>query len=127
MDALDVEPDYVLADYFAIPGLRQPQESIVDGDDLSVTIAAASIVAKVTYDRIMATYAQEYPGYGFAENKGALDRLVALADTPAFCFTGHPAVAGAQYGRRFRALDRGVWSPFGHHATRESVTLLDSQ
>ena len=70
VEALEVQPDYVLVDYYAVPGLRQPHESIVGGDDLSVTIAAASIVAKVTCDRIMAAYAQEYPGYGFAENKG---------------------------------------------------------
>lgn len=81
--ALNPEPDYVLVDFYSVPGLRKPQESITGGDDLSVSIAAASIVAKITCDRIMGTFAQEYPGYGFADNRGywsnehvrGLDRL----------------------------------------------------
>jgi ribonuclease HII len=68
--ALDPAPDYVLVDHYHVQGLRQPQESINGGDDLSVTIAAASIVAKVTCDGIMVAYEREYPGYGFAQNRG---------------------------------------------------------
>ena len=47
-----------------------PQESIIKGDAKSVSIAAASIVAKVTRDRVMEEYAKEYPGYGFERNMG---------------------------------------------------------
>ncbi len=68
--ALVPEPDYVLVDHYTVPGLRQPQKSIDVGDDLSVSIGAASIVAKVTCDRILTAFAQEYPGYGFADNHG---------------------------------------------------------
>ncbi len=53
-----------------IPNLSLPQEAIVDGDALVRSIAAASIVAKVTRDRMMLEYDKEYPAYGFAQHKG---------------------------------------------------------
>lgn len=62
--------DYLLVDgTFRIP-LRLPQLPIVKGDDRSLSIGAASIIAKVTRDRLMAEYDKKYPGYGFAEHKG---------------------------------------------------------
>lgn len=67
---LTVRPDILLVDAVHIPELDIPQESIVKGDAKSVSIAAASIVAKVTRDRIMEEYAKEYPGYGFEKNMG---------------------------------------------------------
>ncbi|MBQ1880782.1 MAG: ribonuclease HII [Lachnospiraceae bacterium] len=67
---LAVRPDILLVDAVHIPDLDIPQESIVKGDAKSVSIAAASIVAKVTRDRIMEEYAVEYPGYGFEKNMG---------------------------------------------------------
>jgi len=70
VEALDVRPDYVLVDHYTIPDLEQEQRAIDNGDDLSVSIAAASIVAKVTLDRIMERFAEEYPEYGFDVNKG---------------------------------------------------------
>ncbi|HLG16143.1 MAG TPA: ribonuclease HII [Blastocatellia bacterium] len=63
--------DYVLIDgRNEIPGLHCPQLSIVKGDSLSVSIAAASILAKVSRDRWMSEYEEEYPGYGFASHVG---------------------------------------------------------
>ena len=63
-------PDYLLIDgNFPIP-LELPQESIVKGDAKSASIAAASIVAKVTRDRLMEAYHRRYPRYGFSGHKG---------------------------------------------------------
>ena len=63
-------PDYLLIDGpYGIPS-DLPQNAVVGGDSKSISIAAASIVAKVTRDRLMAVYHQEYPRYGFARHKG---------------------------------------------------------
>jgi uncharacterized protein (TIGR00252 family) len=67
---LRVEPDFVLVDGEAIPGLATPQVGIVRGDQRSLSIAAASIVAKVVRDRIMRVLDRRYPGYGFRRHKG---------------------------------------------------------
>lgn len=63
-------PDYLLVDGFRIPGCAFPHLRIVKGDQLSQSIAAASIIAKVTRDRLMLKYDAQYPGYGFAKHKG---------------------------------------------------------
>lgn len=64
-------PDICLVDgNHKIPALKMPQEALVDGDAKSAAIAAASVLAKVTRDRIMEKYALEYPGYGFEKHKG---------------------------------------------------------
>ena len=68
--ALDPQPDFVLADAVTIPQIAIPQEGIVKGDAKSVSIAAGSIIAKVTRDRIMYEYDKLYPEYGFASHKG---------------------------------------------------------
>ena len=68
--ALDPQPDYILADAVTIPKIVIPQEGIVKGDAKSVSIAAGSIIAKVTRDRIMYEYDKLYPEYGFASHKG---------------------------------------------------------
>ena len=67
---LDPAPDILLNDAVTIPGITIPQVPIVKGDAKSVSIAAASILAKVTRDRLMAQYEEILPGYGFARNKG---------------------------------------------------------
>jgi len=67
---LCVVPDILLNDYVHIPDVDIKQISITHGDAKSVSIAAASIVAKVTRDRLMDEYDKIYPGYGFAANKG---------------------------------------------------------
>ncbi|HRK33628.1 MAG TPA: ribonuclease HII [Candidatus Hydrogenedentes bacterium] len=63
-------PDYLLVDGFKIPGCPLPHLRIVKGDRRSQSIAAASIIAKVTRDRLMVKLETEYPGYGFAKHKG---------------------------------------------------------
>ncbi len=68
--ALDVEPELVLTDFVAVPGLRCPQRNLVEGDRRSASVAAASIIAKVTRDRIMEEADREYPAYGFRRHKG---------------------------------------------------------
>lgn len=87
VDALGVEPGMVLVDGNALPKWRYPARAIVSGDALSRSIAAASIVAKVTRDRMMCDYDLSYPGYGWRQNKGygtAEHRaaLLALGPTP---------------------------------------------
>lgn len=67
---LDPAPDFLLVDGFAIPGCATPHRRIVKGDRLSQSIAAASIVAKVTRDRLMRELDARYPAYGFARHKG---------------------------------------------------------
>ena len=64
------EPQFLLIDYFKIPELSLPQKGITDGDNLCFTIACASIIAKVTRDRMVVEMDGEYPGYGFAGHKG---------------------------------------------------------
>ena len=63
-------PDHVLVDGRLIKELKLPQTRIVGGDRKSFCIAAASIVAKVTRDRMMVRYDAQFPGYGFAQHKG---------------------------------------------------------
>ncbi len=68
--SLTVRPDILLNDAVTIPEVPIAQVPIIGGDGKSVSIAAASIVAKVTRDRMMVEYAKEYPGYAFEKNKG---------------------------------------------------------
>jgi ribonuclease HII len=67
--ALGEVPEVVLVDAVTIP-MALPQVGLVKGDQRSASIAAASILAKVTRDRLMAEYAVRYPGYGFDRHKG---------------------------------------------------------
>ena len=68
--ALGFDPAWVLVDGNACPRWDRPSKAIVAGDAKCRSIAAASIVAKVTRDRMMADYCAQYPGYGWASNKG---------------------------------------------------------
>lgn len=63
-------PDILLNDAVTIPGVSIPQVPIIKGDAKSLSIAAASIIAKVTRDHIMLDYAEKYPQYGFQKHKG---------------------------------------------------------
>jgi ribonuclease HII len=67
---LGIVPDLVIADGWPVPGLDLPCEGVVHGDSLSLTIACASIVAKVFRDELMRRFERAFPGYGFARNKG---------------------------------------------------------
>jgi ribonuclease HII len=80
---LVVKPAHLLLDAFRLPACRLPQTAIINGDEKIMSIACASIIAKVARDRLMAEQHGDYPGYGFVSNKGyatpehfaALDRL----------------------------------------------------
>jgi ribonuclease HII len=63
-------PEHVLVDGLAVKSMSFPQTAIISGDALSFSIAAASILAKVSRDRLMVQLDQTYPGYGFAQHKG---------------------------------------------------------
>ena len=67
---LSVKAEHALVDGLKVPSLRWPQTPIVKGDSLSYSIAAASILAKVTRDRMMLEYDRQFPEYGFAVHKG---------------------------------------------------------
>ena len=70
INSLAVKPDHVLIDAVKLPGVKIPQTSLIKGDARSVSIAAASIIAKVTRDREMVEMDKIWPGYSFAANKG---------------------------------------------------------
>ncbi|NPV71214.1 MAG: ribonuclease HII [Firmicutes bacterium] len=83
LKGLSIAPDYVITDAVRLPGLPTPQLPVIDGDALCNCVAAASILAKVTRDRIMVDIDREFPEYGFCRHKGyatsehlqALERL----------------------------------------------------
>ena len=70
LSQLSPRADYILADAVTIPMVSSPQKGIIKGDAKSMSIGAASIVAKVYRDRMMEAFDEVYPGYGFAANKG---------------------------------------------------------
>ncbi len=75
VEGLSLSPDFVLVDgTFRVPGLRCPQRPLIQGDARSASVAAASILAKVHRDRLMAAHHRRYPHYGFAANKGYATR-----------------------------------------------------
>ena len=80
VENLPSPPDFLLIDHVRLPEVSLPQRNITRGDSLSLSIAAASIVAKVKRDGIMVENDGLYPGYGFARNKGyaTLDHLEGL-------------------------------------------------
>jgi len=77
---LAVAPDLVITDFVKLPGLTCPQRNLVNGDARCATVAAASIIAKVTRDRLMVEADQQFPEYGFARHKGyaTVQHLAAL-------------------------------------------------
>lgn len=83
VDNLRVKPDYLLLDAMLLPDLRLPQKGIIRGDETCLSIACASVIAKVSRDRHMLYMDTLYPGYLLAENKGYgtpehIERLQAL-------------------------------------------------
>jgi ribonuclease HII len=84
---LDVPPQYVLTDGFPVAGLGVPGLAMWKGDQVAACIAAASVIAKVTRDRMMVELHEEWPGYGFDEHKGYVtsdhqDALARLGASP---------------------------------------------
>ena len=87
VDGLDVQPDFVLTDAMKVDFGEIPSRAIVHGDALSATIAAASIIAKVTRDRLADEWAKTFPQYGFEHNRGYgtkahLDAIKTFGATP---------------------------------------------
>jgi len=78
--SLPLVPDLVITDFVALPEIPGPQKNLVDGDARCASVAAASIIAKVTRDRIMCEMDRRFPEYGFARHKGYAtpDHLAAL-------------------------------------------------
>lgn len=74
LDGLALTPQFLLLDAFPLPGVQIPQKPIVHGDALCLSIAAASVVAKVVRDRIMEEQDALFPSYGFARHKGYATR-----------------------------------------------------
>lgn len=70
VDGLSLKPDFVLIDGNRIEGMSIPHETVVKGDSKSISIAAASILAKVTRDRYITEISEKYPEYNFAKHKG---------------------------------------------------------
>jgi len=70
INALEITPDYVLTDGYPIPGLTTPNLAVWKGDQVAISISAASILAKVHRDRIMIKLDKEFPNYGLANHKG---------------------------------------------------------
>lgn len=70
VEQLNIRPDLALVDGNRAPTLDLPVETVVKGDSLSASIAAASVLAKVSRDDVMLCMAEEYPGYGFEVHKG---------------------------------------------------------
>ncbi|MFD1414615.1 ribonuclease HII [Oceanobacillus jeddahense] len=70
LEGLDPSPDHVLVDAVHLPGLHCSQEAIIKGDASSISIAAASVLAKVARDQFMKELNKEYPGYDFDKNMG---------------------------------------------------------
>ena len=67
---LTVAPDYLLLDHVRLPGVNLPQAAFPKADTISLTVAAASVIAKVTRDRLMVELNERYPGYAFERHKG---------------------------------------------------------
>lgn len=82
IEKLDPQPDLLLNDAVTIPGLVMDQVPIIKGDAKSISIGAASIIAKVTRDRLMEEYDHMFPQYGFASNKGygSAEHIAALKE-----------------------------------------------
>jgi ribonuclease HII len=85
--ALGLAPDYLLIDAFPLPNVACAQEPIIFGDTLCLSIAAASVIAKVERDRLLDELARDYPGYAWERNKGYgtpehRKALTALGPTP---------------------------------------------
>ncbi len=99
---LPVRPDYVLTDGFPVDGLDAPGLAVWKGDQVAACVAAASVLAKVTRDRIMVELDAEYPRYGFAEHKGYVtpehsEALRRYGPCPAHRFS-YANVAGVEIG-----------------------------
>jgi ribonuclease HII len=92
---LPIAPDLVITDFVALPEVPCPQKNLVDGDARCASVAAASIIAKVTRDRIMRELDTQFPEYGFAQHKGyATPEHLAALDRHGPCSVHRRSFAG---------------------------------
>jgi len=75
LNELPITPDYLLLDHLKLPAVKLPQDSFPKADSISLTVSAASIIAKVTRDRLMVELSPQYPDYAFERHKGYGTRL----------------------------------------------------
>jgi ribonuclease HII len=97
LDALHIQPCHLLLDYLFLPDANQPQTSLIKGDKRSLSVAAASILAKTTRDSLMCELETRYPGYGFNTHKGYgtkahIKKINELGPSPAHRYTFHPVI-----------------------------------
>ena len=101
---LEIAPNYVLTDGYAIEGMITPSLAIWKGDQVAPSISAASVIAKVTRDRIMNELDLQYPGYGLAKHKG----YITAAHTQAIAKLGVMDIHRKSYANIARALAMDV-------------------
>jgi ribonuclease HII len=87
VEQLSPPPESLLIDYMRLPEVGLPQKGVIDGDSLCISIACASIIAKVARDQLMVEFDKTYPGYGLARHKGYgtrehLECLIRLGPCP---------------------------------------------
>jgi ribonuclease HII len=117
IDQLAPLPDYLLIDAVTLPGIGIPERPIIKGDSLSLSIAAASIIAKVTRDRLMAEYHDMFPEYDFLSHKGYgtrehLQRLVRHGPCPI-------------HRRTFTPVHEAILAAKRESSRRMSATVLE--
>jgi ribonuclease HII len=112
---LETRPAYVLSDGFPVPGLDMPALAVTKGDRVAACIAAASVVAKVTRDRLMVELHDRFPAYGFDAHKGYITRehsaaLATYGPCPEhrFSFVNVARLNGAAAGDGRRAVQAGM-------------------
>ena len=114
---LDLTPDYVLSDGFPVSGLCQPSLAVWKGDRVSACVAAASVLAKVSRDRMMLDLHERFPQYGFAEHKGYItDAHTAALDEHGPCPEHRMRFVNVARAREAHAARRlPLPSPAGMH------------
>jgi len=129
VEGLPRAPQHVLVDARTVPGIPMPQNAFNKGDGLNFTIAAASIIAKTTRDRMMVELDREYPGYGLAGHKGYptaehRDAVVRLGPSPIHRMS-FPVMHELQgeWSGLFYELRQRLWDA----ATRELLTAFESR
>ena len=117
---LSVRPDYVLTDGFPVDGLGVPGLAVWKGDQVAACVAAASVIAKVTRDRIMCELSESFPEYGFEEHKGysTPEHSAALEAHGAcpqhrFSYVNVAAVAGVRRRRGTVSVASDEWLMIG--------------
>ena len=106
VENLSVQPDFVLTDAMKLDNLKIPSRSIIHGDALSASIAAASIIAKVTRDRMADDWSKQFPEYGFENNRGYgtkfhLDAIKNFGYSPIHRKSFNPVKSMIEFENRF--------------------------